>query len=128
MRRMAFNHRLPLALSALTLFSPALWASIEPDLAAQQLRSLELQPGKAVLVRKFDISAGLANIFIEEGTLYPTSPVAGQVVEMVFLGRGRFRLEPPDAIEADQLELFTGNTRLDEPFDEADTSPDDPLD
>jgi hypothetical protein len=108
-----------LGLAFLTLLSSPGQASSDPEAALRQLRSSELSTDEAVHVRDLGLDAGLADVFIEEGTLFPTSPVAGRVVEMVFLGRGRFRLEPPDAIEAGQLELFTGNPKLDEPFQEA---------
>ena len=39
--------------------------------------------------------------------------VAGRTVEWVFAGQARFRFEPPDEIEADQLELFSGQRELD---------------
>ncbi len=37
----------------------------------------------------------------------------------VALGSGRIDLDPPDAVEAGQLELFTGGARLDQEFQEA---------
>ncbi len=40
-------------------------------------------------------------------------PARAARLELVFLGEGRLEAEPPDAIEAAQLELFTGRRRLD---------------
>ena len=48
------------------------------------------------------LAAGLAQLQLD-GTLFPTSTVGGKAVEMVFLGKGRVTLEPPDDIEAGQL-------------------------
>ncbi|HEV7516042.1 MAG TPA: M1 family aminopeptidase [Thermoanaerobaculia bacterium] len=70
-------------------------------------------------MKNLKMNAGLASLRLDEGVLLPASPVGGKTVELVFLGRGRITLEPPDRVEAGQLELFTGGTRLDEVFKEA---------
>lgn len=108
-----------LGLAFVTLLSSPAEASSGPEATLRQLRSSELRTDEAVRIRDLGIDAGQAAVLLEEGNLFPTTPVAGRVVEMVFLGRGRFRLDPPDAIEAGQLELFTGDSELDEPFQEA---------
>jgi hypothetical protein len=107
-------------LLALTLLLPVPAAADAPDPAAlrQEIAALRLDPGRAVTLQHVRLAAGLAQLELN-GTLIPTSPVGGKVVEMVFLGQGRIAMEPPDAIEAGQLELFTGQSRLDAEFGEA---------
>ena len=51
---------------------------------------------------------------LEDGVLVPADRRRCEPTELVFLGKGRIEVEPPDAIEAGQLELFTGAPRLDE--------------
>ena len=118
--------RLPLALR-LALFAAAGLAATAPltaraaDDPAAILRELDaaaLEPARAVTLENVRLAAGLASIQLD-GTLLPGTPVAGRSREMVFLGRGRVTLEPPDDIEAGQLELFTGSRRLDTEFKEA---------
>ena len=56
---------------------------------------------------------------IEHGVFFPVTPVGGHTVEMVFQGSAKLILEPPDEIEAGQLDLFTGSPALDERVKEA---------
>jgi hypothetical protein len=77
-----------------------------------------LEPARAVTLKNLKMDAGLATLRLD-GVLVPASPVGGKTVEMVFLGRGRITLDPPDRVESGQLELFTGGTRLNEEFKEA---------
>jgi len=90
----------------------------DPAVLRQEIAALRLDPARAVTLKGVKLAAGLAQLELD-GTLFPTSPVGGKVVETVFLGQGRITLEPPDAIEAGQLELFTGESRLDADFGEA---------
>lgn len=83
-----------------------------------ELAAVDLDPAGAVTVQNIRLAAGLAEVELD-GTVVPATAVGGQVSELVFLGRGKITLEPPDAIEAGQLELFTGAVRLEETFDEA---------
>ncbi len=82
------------------------------------LRSAPLDPAGTVRVDGVRIDTGLAQLHVERGVLVPVEAVAGpageHVREVVFSGRARLVLEPPDAIEAGQLDLFTGSPRLDE--------------
>ena len=89
-------------------------AKIQADIAASRLEA-----ARAVSLKKVKLGAGLATLYLDDGILIPASAVGGETVEMVFLGKGRIEVEPPDAIEAGQLELFTGGSRLDEEFNEA---------
>lgn len=95
------------ALSAATATAP------DPLDLLNRLRSTELAPESSVYLEDISIPVGEAELQVSAGTLIPTDPVAGRVVEWVFVGQARFKLEPPDAIEADQLDMFAGEPRLD---------------
>src|SRR3954466_6838541 len=81
-----------------------------PDPAALQaaIAGAKLDPARAVTLKNVKLGGGLGTLRLEDGVLTPATPVGGKTVEMVFLGKGRMEVEPPDAIEAGQLELFTG--------------------
>jgi hypothetical protein len=110
--------RLLTALLVLTAFLPASADGPDPAALRREIGALRLDPERAVMLDGVKLAAGLAQLQLD-GVLFPTSPVGGKVVEMVFLGVGRITLEPPDSIEAGQLELFTGQSRLDAEFGEA---------
>jgi len=78
-----------------------------------ELQSTRLDPERAVVLEQVDIPFGSGRLLVHSGVLVPTQPVAGRTVEWVFVGQARFRFEPPDEIEADQLELFSGQRELD---------------
>jgi hypothetical protein len=81
---------------------------------AQQVRAATLSTHTAI--HDLHVAVGPAQFEFTDGTLYRT---AGEgAAEMVFIGRGHVRLDPNDAIESQQLELFTGHKTLDVPFTE----------
>ncbi len=90
----------------------------DPATILREIDAAALEPARAVGLKGVRLAAGLASIQLD-GTLLPATPIAGRSREMVFLGRGRVTLEPPDDIEAGQLELFTGSRRLAAEFKEA---------
>jgi tetratricopeptide (TPR) repeat protein len=98
--------------------APPAAAGEEPGAIQRAIEAAKLEPGRAVSLKGVRLGAGLATIALD-GELVPASPIAGRSRELVFLGRGRVTLEPPDAIEGGQLELFTGARRLDADFKEA---------
>jgi len=78
-----------------------------------------LDPSRAVSVKNVSLNAGgLARLRLDEGMVLPAAAVGGKTEELVFLGKGRITLDPPDDIEAGQLELFIGEPRLDEEVSE----------
>lgn len=85
-----------------------------PGDVQRQVEAAALEPGRAVAVHHVELSAGLAKLRLETGVLIPVTAAGGRTLELVFVGQGRIELEPPDAIEAGQLDLFTGRRRLDE--------------
>jgi hypothetical protein len=89
-------------------------AGLKGEIAASRL-----EPARAVAVKNVSLNAGLARFELQDGVLVPASAVGGKSIEMVFLGSGRITVEPPDDVEAGQLELFTGARKLDEEFREA---------
>jgi hypothetical protein len=107
--------------AALTLgvWPAAAAAGVDAGAVLQQIRSAVLQPAQGVAVRDLVLETGLATLRLDEGALFPASPVGARPVEMVFIGRGRLLVEPPDEIEASQLELFTDASSLEGTFEEA---------
>ena len=110
-----------LLLGSLLSLVPGRLAAQAPDPAAlrRDIEAAHLDPARAVTLKGVKLAAGLATLLLDDGVLLPASPVGGKTIELVFLGRGRIVLEPPDRVEAGQLELFTGGSRLDEEFKEA---------
>ena len=98
--------------------SPAAAAG-DPRALLAEIRAARLEPAGAVEVVNLKLNTGLAVLNIERGWFFPSTAVAGAVTEVVFEGRARLVLDPPDDIEAGQLELFSGGGRLDVPVTEA---------
>lgn len=114
-RLSVFSCLLPAFLAAAVVRAQA------PDPAALQaaIAGARLDPARAVTLKNVKLGVGLGKLSLDDGVLIPATAVGGKTIEMVFLGKGRIEVEPPDAIEAGQLELFTGGSRLDEEFKEA---------
>lgn len=107
--------RLIAALLIAALASP-LAARGEPT-ADLKAAKLEIEQARRVTSLRLDLAG--ATLKLKDGWAIPTSELEGQVREFVFLGSAHFEMEPPDAIEAGQLELFTGSRRLSRPVSEA---------
>ncbi|MFW6175226.1 MAG: M1 family metallopeptidase, partial [Acidobacteriota bacterium] len=91
-----------------------------PEALLESIRASRLDRHAAVNLESAALDAGVGQLIIEKGTLFPAAVAEdGTVVEMVFIGRARLFVDPPDAIEAGQLERFTGSRRFDEPVTEA---------
>ena len=73
-----------------------------------------LEPARAVAVQHLTLSGGLARMELDHGVLIPAAALGGRTLEMVFVGTARVALDPPDDIEAGQLDWFTGRANLDE--------------
>lgn len=80
---------------------------------------LGLDPGDRHAVQGLELKVGDVALTLDDGVVLGTRPVAGRVIEAVFLGRGRLRHAPVDAVEAYQLGIFTGAPALDIPFEDA---------
>jgi hypothetical protein len=84
-----------------------------PAALLARVRAAELDPQRAVQVQAQTLPLGPGQLHLEDGVLFPAKPVGDRVLEFVFLGHGRLMVEPPDGIEARQLELFTDSRTLD---------------
>jgi hypothetical protein len=93
--------------------------ALEPGQLLRSIRSTSLDSQRAVELTNVELDVGVAILHVDRGVLIPTRPIDGRTIEFVFIGQARFRCEPPDEIEAGQLELFTGRRYLDAPLDEA---------
>src|ERR687891_366141 len=93
----------------------ACWLSCAAAALAQEPR---LDPSRAVSLKNVSLNAGLATLRLEDGVLLPAALVEGKTEELVFLGKGRITLDPPDDIEAGEPGLFICEPRLDEEVSE----------
>ena len=90
----------------------------DPASLLKEMAVARLEPSRAVSLKNLKLGTGLGMLYLDDGVLIPSTTVGGKTVEMVFIGKGRVAVEPPDDVEAGQLELFTGGTRLEEEFTE----------
>src|SRR6185295_14543517 len=74
----------------------------EPAAVLAEIAASKLDPARAVTLNRLKLDIGLANLQLDAGTLFPATPVAGGTVELVFEGKGRVRLTPPNEIETQQ--------------------------
>lgn len=107
------------ALLVVAASAPAVPAAPAPPTVLAELAALRLEPEKAVAVSRLALKLGGATLRIEEGILFPASPVAGRVVEMVFEGKAVLELAVDDEVEEGQLELFTRRKKLAEKVHQA---------
>ncbi len=105
--------------ASVVVAEPAEIAAAEPAKIWEQIESAAVEVESAVVVENLKLNAGLAELHIQDGIVFPASPVADRPVEMVFLGKARLRLDAPDDVEAGQLELFTDRPSLNENITEA---------
>jgi len=111
-----------LGVAAILLAFGAAAGSIEaadPAEVVEQIHHTSLDLSRVSAVGNLSVDLGQAELRIQQGLLIPATPVAGQAAELLFVGEAYFYLEPPDAIEASQLELFTGNGALNTLVDSA---------
>ena len=94
-------------------------AAVDPQTLLRQIRAASLDLSQALDAAGVRLDTGAATLDLESGVLIPVRAGGSRAVEMVFIGRGEARLDPPDAVEAGQLELFTGSPKLAETFTEA---------
>ncbi len=119
-----FRHCPSLCLFVGLLVVPALAVRAEspgpadPAVLRQEIERSWLDPARAVTLKGVKLDTGLADLLLEDGVLVPATTVGGKTAELVYLGKGRITVDPPDPIEASQLEIFTGAPRLDEEFTE----------
>ncbi|MCH9649086.1 MAG: hypothetical protein K0U98_12680 [Deltaproteobacteria bacterium] len=104
-----------LLIALMSLMPTATLASgLKADAALERIRNSQLELGKAVSVTNLKLNTGMAILEIQDGTVIPTEAPGAHAMELVFLGNGSLTLEAPNAIEASQLDLFTGSETLHE--------------
>lgn len=111
--------RIAILLILIVLASSLSAATVDPLAVTDEIRRTTLDLENTIEVSGLKLNAGLATVVFESGLLVPATLVAGRAVEFVFIGEGRIELEPPDEIEAGQMELFTGSRSMDESFEQA---------
>ena len=90
-----------------------------PLRAAEKPATSVPEIGKARRMTNVKLAAGAATLQLDSGLLAPLqSAREARPREYVFVGKGRLLLRPEDAVEAQQLELFSGEPALDYAFDE----------
>jgi hypothetical protein len=101
-----------------SLKSPRLMGSETPSPVAllQALDSLEFDFSHVIKVSEITIHRGSVSITMEHGHILFLKPVNGFVTGLYFFGQGTILAIPPDRIEKQQLNLFTGAPILNEHF------------
>ena len=74
---------------------------------------------ESLLVENLELKRDVGTLTFRTGTLSFPAPVLGRVTMAVFSGRGSFRLTPAVQLEADHINLITGQTQVDEEFESA---------
>jgi hypothetical protein len=92
-------------------------ASVDVAEVYGALLDVAFDAGAAMQVENVEFSRGPARFVLESGTWLPLQPVAGLVSGGVFIGSGRVVYAPPSGVEQDQLEKFTDQRTLEEPFE-----------
>jgi hypothetical protein len=85
----------------------------------QQLAQAPFDPEKAASLENVTIVRDRIRILLTAGTVQFSQPAQGLVYGAAFRGKGRIEVQPPTAIEARQLRLFTGQESLGMDFTEA---------
>ena len=85
------------------------------------LRTFQLDESAIVDVSDLTIRKDVASFYLSEGTIYMARrhPVGEDSVRTgaLFVGKGRFEMEPPTCVEREQLARFRGAERLSERFE-----------
>jgi hypothetical protein len=98
---------------------PAAAEPPSPSVLLAQVTAPVLDVAGAVALRDVELTLGPGRFHVDGGMLFPARLEDGRTIELVFVGQARFLLAAPDSIEASQLELFTGESALDAPIEEA---------
>jgi hypothetical protein len=74
---------------------------------------------REIKVEDFTLTLRYGQVYFKRGELYLTGYFRGSPTAAFFIGHGRFRYNPPDAIEAQQVHRFYLTDSVDVKFDEA---------
>ena len=69
-----------------------------PAALQAEIASAHLDFARAVSLKNVKLGVGLGTLHLDDGVLIPATAVGGKTIEMVFLGKGRIEVDPPDAI------------------------------
>jgi hypothetical protein len=94
-------------------------SAADPEALLEQIGTPALDRSRAVSVERLEVDLGAATLTLIEGTLAPAEPITDRVLELAFVGSGRFVFAPDDPIERRQLELFTGTGVIDTTVEQA---------
>ncbi len=83
------------------------------------LTSPGMDPAKSAITENVEIVRDRVHITLVNGTIQFGKPANGVVFAAVFHGQGHVQVDPPNAIEAQQLRLFTKQDKLAAPFTDA---------
>jgi len=83
------------------------------------LSSAPMDAAKSAHAENVEIVRDRVHITLIDGTIQFAQPVNGVVFGAVFHGTGRVQVEPPNAMETQQLRLFTKQDKLDMTFTDA---------
>jgi Peptidase family M1 domain len=83
------------------------------------LSSPAMDPAKSAIAENVEIVRDRVHITLKNGTIQFLKPVNGVAFGATFHGEGRVQLDPPNAIEAQQLKFFTKQDKLDMTFSDA---------
>ncbi|MDX1999212.1 MAG: M1 family aminopeptidase [Thermoanaerobaculia bacterium] len=116
------RHRAPfhLVLFALLTVAQPLFGqtAVDPVALASSLEAANLAPERAIQLERVNLAIGPGKLHVKKAFLVPALTPTGDAVEFVLLGDARLELDPVDAVEAQQLELFTGSRKLTETLSE----------
>jgi hypothetical protein len=79
-----------------------------PNEVLEEIRGVALDSAAARVVTDAELDLPVGHVRLERGWLVPATPVDGKPREAVFVGDAVFSIDPPDAVEAEQLRIFTG--------------------
>jgi tetratricopeptide (TPR) repeat protein len=103
-------------LAALVLSS--IDASVDPQ-AFQRTIARSTPAAQGIPVEQLRIDLGPASLTIERGKLVPVEGAPGRTQELLVLGEARFALSTDDPVESYQIELYSGERRIDLPVTRA---------
>src|SRR5262245_36168724 len=107
---------MPALLAALVLSS--IDASVDPQ-AFQRTIARATPATDGIPVEQLRIDLGPASLTIAQGKLVPVEGMPGRTQELLVLGEGRFALSTDDPVESYQVELYSGERRIDAPVTSA---------
>ncbi|MFN8008712.1 MAG: hypothetical protein U0V70_17145, partial [Terriglobia bacterium] len=110
-----------LALSWLLTLSTshAAGAHLDPAEVLAKLQTIEFDQQQSFQVRDLTLRRAMFSLNFERGAILFLKPVEGVVTGLLFRGQGTIVFQPPNKIERQQLNYFTGSPILNEHFNEA---------